>query len=78
MPNHREIPRWKYGDILTNDEPSSPSSDHRSRAMFVSWEYVNYSNPTESIPILIRLSDPHATLPRVIRPYCGWWTDVSD
>jgi hypothetical protein len=80
MPNHRELPRWRYGDVLTNDEPSHPDADHKDRAMFVAWEHTNDYNPTESVCVLIRLSTPFATPVnqlRVLRPYCGWWTDVS-
>lgn len=74
MPNHRKVPDWKYGDILTNDEPSHPNVDHTSRAMFVAWDHLGDWDPNESVPILI---DLHSTTSRVIKPYCGWWTDVE-
>ena len=76
MPNHRTVPRWRYGDILTNDEPSNPAEDHTARAMFVAWKYTSDSNPTESVCVIVQMHDPMDASVRLIEPYCGWWTDA--
>jgi hypothetical protein len=71
MPRHSYVPIWKFGDILTNDEPSSPD-DRTAKAMFVAWRYRDDSNPTESICVLATL----VPIAEIIMPYCGWWTDA--
>lgn len=78
MPNYREVPRWKFGDILTNDEPSNLTRDHTQRAMFLAWKSLGDWDPSESIPYLVLLSgELLADAGTVITPYCGWWTDAE-
>lgn len=90
MPGHREVPRWRFGDVLT-------SVDHtlaiQSRAMFVAWDRAASTtrtsvlgdwDPNESVPVLVLLDHDESISVlengrprRVIRPYCGWWTDAE-
>ena len=81
MPNHRRVPDWEYGDILTNDHPSNLAVDHTTKAMFIAWEYTDDYNPTESIPVLLVLDHGawiDVSSGQVLHPYCGWWTEVPD
>lgn len=77
MPNWREVPDWKYGDILTVDSPTDPSDHRTTRAMFLRWEYRADFNPAESVFVAIVVK-PNPDRMRekagqIIRPYCGWW-----
>ena len=74
MPNWRDVPDWKFGDMLVLDDSRDPEG---ASAMFLRWEFTADFNPTESIfrGLLLRPSKlwPDKQAGDIIEPYCGWW-----
>lgn len=71
MPNWRDVPDWKFGDILVTDHPAQVGV---TKVMFLNWEFTADFNPTESVFRGLVVGDETEDIGAILTPYCGWWT----
>lgn len=80
MPAHRDVPNWRYGDILRYDDSRYPTDT--TRVMFLGWEYTDSVGLWGAVAhlLVVKTSGLWADVKvgDVLKPYCGWWDRVDE